>query len=132
METPIEDQSIARPWNLMFSLLFALILVMAACSSDTTDTTSVPDADTGEEVAVVIDNFTFTPGSTALSVGDSVVWTNDQAASHTTTAVNSEWDSGQIKVGSQFGFTFTEAGTFDYFCSIHPAMTGTVVVSESS
>ncbi len=132
METPIEDQSIARPWNLMFSLLFALILVMAACSSDTTDTTSVPDADTGEEVAVVIDNFTFTPGSTALSVGDSVVWTNDQAASHTTTAVNSEWDSGQIKVGSQFGFTFTEAGTFDYFCSIHPAMTGKVVVSESS
>ena len=105
---------------------------MAACSSDTTDTTSVPDADTGEEVAVVIDNFTFTPGSTALSVGDSVVWTNDQAASHTTTAVNSEWDSGQIKVGSQFGFTFTEAGTFDYFCSIHPAMTGKVVVSESS
>ena len=99
----------------MFALLLGLILVVAGCSSDTTDTTPAPNGQPGSEVAVAIDNFTFTPGSTSVSVGDSVVWTNNQAASHTTTAAGGDWDSGSLKVGSQFGFTFTEAGSFDYF-----------------
>ena len=108
-----------------------MILVVAACSSDTADTTAAPDGSAGAEVAVTIDNFAFTPGSPPLLVGDSVIWTNNQAATHTTTAASGDWDSGPLKVGSQFGFTFTEAGSFDYFCSIHPAMKGTIVVSES-
>ncbi|MDH3436009.1 MAG: Ig-like domain-containing protein [Betaproteobacteria bacterium] len=79
------------------------------------------------------DNF-FTPQSITIKVGDTVRWTNNGAALHTTTSgtsptANGIWGSAILASGESFSFTFTQAGIFPYFCSVHPGiMTGTVTV----
>lgn len=62
--------------------------------------------------------------------GTTVVWTNLDGASHTTTAKEGQWDSGTLREGQSFSFTFTEAGVFSYFCAIHPFMTAEVTVNN--
>jgi plastocyanin len=69
---------------------------------------------------VSITEFMFTPQRLLAHVGDIVIWTNDGAVSHTTTAKGLVWDSGTLSPGDQFQFTFTTAGVFLYRCQIHP------------
>ncbi len=79
------------------------------------------------------DNF-FSPNTVNVNVGDTITWTNNGFAPHTSTSGtscptgNGTWDSGTLSRGQSFSFTFTQAGTFPYFCSIH-CFTGTVVVN---
>jgi plastocyanin len=79
--------------------------------------------------AVEIADFAFAPDSSDVKVGDSVKWTNQDGATHTVTADDGAFDSGNLAGGKSFSFTFDEAGTFAYHCNIHQSMTGTVVVS---
>jgi plastocyanin len=84
-------------------------------------------------VDVSIGDFFFAPQSVTVKVGDTVRWTNNGVASHTTTSGTSptgdgKWASGILSSGQPFSFTFTQAGTFPYFCSVHTFMTGTVTV----
>ena len=84
------------------------------------------------------DNF-FEPGTVTIEVGDSVTWTNDGRLPHTATAAG-EFDTGLLQPkdavfvgspGQSYTVTFNEAGTFPYICTIHPDMTGTVVVEAA-
>jgi plastocyanin len=79
--------------------------------------------------AVRIADFAFTPDSRSAKVGDSVKWTNEDGATHTVTADDGAFDSGNLAAGKAFSFTFDKAGTFAYHCNIHQRMTGTVTVS---
>jgi plastocyanin len=79
--------------------------------------------------AVRIADFAFTPDSRNAKVGDSVKWTNEDGATHTVTADDGAFDSGNLAAGKAFSFTFDKAGTFAYHCNIHQSMTGTVTVS---
>jgi plastocyanin len=79
--------------------------------------------------AVRIADFAFTPDSRSAKVGDSVKWTNEDSATHTVTAHDGAFDSGNLAAGKAFSFTFDKAGTFAYHCNIHQTMTGTVTVS---
>lgn len=79
--------------------------------------------------AVEIADFAFAPDSSDVKVGDSVKWTNQDGATHTVTADDGAFDSGNLAGRKSFSFTFDEAGTFAYHCDIHQSMTGTVVVS---
>jgi plastocyanin len=63
-----------------------------------------------------------------IPVGSIVTWTNTDAIDHTTTSDTGMWDSGVLTPGSTFTFTFAEVGTFPYHCTIHPTLTGTIVV----
>ena len=58
-------------------------------------------------------------------------WTNDGLVIHTTTSTDGVWDSAILNPGDTFSFTFDEAGTYEYLCSLHPTMVGTIVVTES-
>jgi plastocyanin len=78
--------------------------------------------------AVTIADFQFTPGSTTVHVGDTITWTNNGPSTHTATANDGSFDTGQLKKGQSASHTFTQAGTFTYFCQIHPFMHGTIVV----
>ena len=80
---------------------------------------------------VDISGFTFSPRTVTVNVGDSVTWTNSDAQTHTATS-GSAWDTGDIGNGESKSITMRRAGTFDYICSIHPTMTGTVVVRGAS
>jgi len=81
------------------------------------------------DAAVTIEGFAFSPQSVTVNVGDSVTWTNNDGATHT--ATGSGFDTGNIAGGASQSVTFQSAGTFAYSCSIHPTMTGTVVVRSA-
>ena len=72
-------------------------------------------------------DFAFT-GATTVAVGEAVTVTNEDTVSHTWTAVDGEFDSGNLAGGESFEHTFDDAGEFDFFCSIHPDMAGTITV----
>jgi plastocyanin len=79
--------------------------------------------------AVRIAGFAFAPDSASAKVGESVKWTNEDSATHTVTADDGAFDSGNLSGGKEFSFTFDKAGTFAYHCNIHQSMTGTVTVT---
>ncbi|MFL5297749.1 MAG: cupredoxin family copper-binding protein [Phenylobacterium sp.] len=79
-------------------------------------------------LTVAIDNFTFGPQALSVPVGATVTWVNRDDIPHTVVAVDKAFRSKVLDTDEKFSFTFTKAGTYDYFCSIHPHMTGKVVV----
>jgi plastocyanin len=78
---------------------------------------------------VVIDHFTFSPKTVTVPVGATVIWTNQDNVQHVVVSADNRFKkSPQLKSGQRFSNTFETAGTYAYFCSIHPRMTGTIVV----
>ena len=79
-------------------------------------------------VEVKIDNFRFGPGTLTVLVGTTVTWTNRDDMPHTVVSADGVFRSGVLDTDETFSFTFRNTGTFPYFCSLHPKMTGKVVV----
>jgi amicyanin len=77
---------------------------------------------------VTIQNFAFDPATVEIAVGDAVEWTNEDAVAHTATADDKAFDSGNLNTGQTYTHTFEAAGSYDYICSYHPFMKGTVTV----
>jgi plastocyanin len=77
---------------------------------------------------VKIDNFSFAPGTLTVPMGTTVTWTNRDDIPHTAVSTEGAFKSKVMDTDEKFSYTFTKAGTFPYFCSIHPKMTGKVVV----
>jgi len=77
-----------------------------------------------------IDNFSFGPAALTVSVGSTVTWTNRDDIPHTVVSSDDPkaFKSKVLDTDEKFSFTFTKAGAYAYFCSIHPKMTGKVVV----
>ena len=80
------------------------------------------------EVAVKIDNFTFSPNTLTLKVGSTIRWTNHDDIPHNVVSEDKSFKSKVLDTDQQFSYTFTKPGTYTYFCSIHPKMTGKIVV----
>jgi len=79
---------------------------------------------------VVIDNFSFSPAQLSVAAGSTVTWENHDDMPHTIVndATPREFKSAPLDSGEHFSQTFAKPGTYKYFCSIHPHMTGTIVV----
>ena len=82
---------------------------------------------TGQPTAVSIDNFSFTPATLAVEKGTHVVWTNRDDIPHTVVDTQGRFKSKVLDTDDKWEYVFGEAGTFEYFCSIHPHMKGKVV-----
>ena len=80
-----------------------------------------------EEIKVTIDNFTFSPAELKVKVGDTVTWTNHDDIPHTVVSAG-KFRSKTMDTDNGFSFTFTSAGDYKYFCSLHPHMTGMIKV----
>lgn len=98
--------------------------------------TSVPTAATTDdnnatpaEEAIDIQGFAFNPPQLEISAGTTVTWTNNDSATHTVTADDGSFDSGNLDTGATFSQTFDTPGTYTYHCNIHPSMTATIVVN---
>jgi plastocyanin len=78
---------------------------------------------------VVVDSFSFTPAATAVAVGSTVTWTNRDDVPHNIVSTAQQFKSPVLDTGEQFSHTFDTPGRYPYFCSIHPKMTGQVVVA---
>ena len=81
------------------------------------------------ETRASIDNFTFKPDTITVPVGTTVVWENDDNIVHTVVSRDGAFRSPALDTEDKFSFTFDKAGTFEYFCSLHPYMKAKVVVA---
>jgi amicyanin len=93
-------------------------------TGSTTEATAAPQGPN----AVNINNFKFEPATLTVPVGTTVTWTNQDEEPHTVVAKDGSFHSPGLDTHGSYSHTFAAAGTFDYICSIHPFMTGTVVV----
>ena len=84
-----------------------------------------------EDVAVKIGNFTFGPQELKVKAGTTVTWTNEDDIPHTVVSPNN-FRSKVLDTDGTYTFTFTNPGTYKYFCSLHPHMTGTIVVETET
>jgi plastocyanin len=83
--------------------------------------------------AVGIDNFTFNPQTLTVKAGTTVTWTNRDDIPHGLAATNNAFKRSQaLDTDDSFSFSFTTPGTYQYFCYIHPHMTGTIVVEAAA
>ncbi|MFC0543642.1 cupredoxin domain-containing protein [Kutzneria chonburiensis] len=85
-------------------------------------------------IAVDIKSYTFTPASLTVSVGDTVTWTNEDTAPHTVTVSDGpeKFASPTLQQGQKFSYTFTKAGSYSYYCAVHPDMKASVTVQGST
>jgi plastocyanin len=97
----------------------ALVMLMAG---------GVQQAATVDDKQVVVDNFSFTPATVVVPVGTTVTWTNHDDIPHNVVSPERKFKSPALDTDEVFSHTFTVAGTYKYYCSIHPRMTGQVVV----
>lgn len=138
---------------LFLAALVALSLGLVACGDSGSDSTSeaetappaseetteetestgsepAPSGEASKSEKVDIVEFTYQPDPVTVQVDGKVVWQNQDTAPHTATADDGSFDTGTIEKGKLGSATFKEAGTFAYFCEIHPDMRGTVEVVE--
>jgi plastocyanin len=80
-----------------------------------------------DDANVTIDNFTFAPAQLTVKVGTTVTWTNHDDIPHTIVSAG-KFRSKTLDTDDSFSFTFTAAGDYTYFCSLHPHMTGMIKV----
>ena len=78
---------------------------------------------------MTIANFTFDPPTLTVPVGTTVTWTNEDDIPHVVAEKNASFRSKALDTGDAYSRTFTTAGTVEYFCAIHPHMTGKIVVA---
>ena len=96
----------------------------------------IGDAPAGDETPtsgadakqVVVDNFSFTPATAAVPIGTTVTWTNHDDIPHNVISPEQKFRSPVLDTDEMFSHKFEAAGTYNYYCSIHPRMTGQVVV----
>jgi amicyanin len=82
--------------------------------------------------AIAIDNFTFNPQTVTVKAGATVTWTNKDDIPHAIAAVGKQFKSKVMDTDNSYSFTFTTPGSYAYFCSLHPHMTGTIVVEAAT
>ncbi len=77
---------------------------------------------------VTIDNFSFGPMELTIPAGTQVTWVNKDDVPHVVMSVEHKFKSKALDTDEKFSFTFQETGTYEYFCSVHPKMTGKIIV----
>jgi plastocyanin len=113
--------------TLAFALIIALALLTSIRGKEPESKGSALPKNTKAEV--VIDNFSFSPQTFAVPVGGTVTWTNRDNVAHTVTSADNQFKKSPVlKAGQRFSNTFATVGTYSYFCSIHPRMTGKIIV----
>ena len=77
---------------------------------------------------VTVENFSFQPGTLTVKAGTTVTWVNHDDEPHTVNENNKTFKSGTLDTDAKFSYKFTSPGSYNYFCSLHPRMTGQVIV----
>lgn len=104
------------------NLFLAVIpLVAASCISGAAPTKAKPEL-------VKIDNFSFTPQTLTVHPGTTITWVNQDDVPHTVTSNDQQFKSKVLDTNDRFTYTFSAPGTYNYYCSVHPHMTGKILV----
>ena len=103
-------------------LAFVLLQAMQSTGSDS----KVPSGE------VRVDNFTFGPDTLTVSTDSTVTWLNKDDVPHVIASTEGVFRSKALDTDDKYSYTFTKAGTYEYFCSIHPKMVGKIIVLAKS
>jgi len=109
-------------------LTFQAATLVASAFLMTTIASITKAAAPAPAAAVTIDNFTFKSQVLTVKPGTTVTWTNGDDIPHTVVSKDGVFKSKVLDTGDRFSFTFAKAGQFGYYCSLHPHMTGTIIV----
>jgi len=126
----------------IFSIIvFLLLLITSGCifNSNNTNVQTIPSTpsvpttptvqtktQTVKTYNINVQNFSFTPATLTIKKGSVVTWINNDSVPHT---INSTiFDSDKLSKNQSFSYTFNNAGTFDYYCGLHPSMKGAIIV----
>ncbi len=117
------------------ALLFVVLSILNSCTK-TTDNMTPMGSGTGAKGTggpgtneVWIQGMVYNPASITVASGTTIKWTNKDGVAHTVTSKTGLFDSGTISNNGTYSFTFSTAGTFQYYCTIHPTMIGSVVAN---
>ena len=105
-------------------------ITLAVVFSSTSITAPVLRGDDSSSYSIAIKDFAFTPRTLTIHAGSKVTWTNKDEEPHKVVEVNSAFTSQPLDTDGDFTFLFDTPGTYKYFCSLHPHMTGTIVVEK--
>jgi len=120
---------------------FSLLLLLALLSLSLVGCSYLMGGGSGENgnsggpvqtSTVDMENTSYQPSEIEVEVGTTVTWTNEDSFGHTVTSGEAGFDSGNVGPGEGFPHTFNQRGKFEYTCTIHPSMQGTVEVVEST
>lgn len=107
-------------------LMSALFVGIGGCIGRAVPSAQAPADASSKQIK--IDNFSFTPQQLTITQGTTVVWANNDDVPHTVVGTHQEFRSKALDTSDQFSFTFAKPGTYEYFCSVHPMMTGKIIV----
>jgi plastocyanin len=109
--------------SFMSAVIIAVVLLLAGSPIAT-----AADPPSATNAEVKIENFSFGPQTITVPVGATVTWTNHDDIPHTSASTDGVFKSKVMDTDEKFSHTFAKAGTYTYYCTIHPKMTGQVVV----
>ena len=112
-------------WVASFAAVVMIAIVLLLAGSPSVTANDQSSAATSE---VKIDNFSFGPQTLTVPVGTTVTWTNRDDIPHTSVSTDGLFKSKVMDTDEKFSYTFAKAGTYPYYCTIHPKMTGKIVV----
>ncbi|HEX2281058.1 MAG TPA: plastocyanin/azurin family copper-binding protein, partial [Thermomicrobiales bacterium] len=133
--TPVVEEILTLARQANVDGVFALESAARAAGVVQAPSTAGVAQNTGEALSVTIheDHFRFIPSQLTIPAGTTVIWVNDEQAKHTASADDGRFDSGDQELGVSYAYTFTEPGTYPYYCRYHGdvggvGMAGTIVV----
>jgi plastocyanin len=110
-------------------VIFALAFFSVQLASSSLPLHSVAAAEAKPSAtAITIDNFSYAPMQLEIAPGTQVTWINKDDVPHTVVSLDHKFKSRALDTDESFSFTFQDLGTYEYFCSVHPKMTGKIVV----
>ena len=107
----------------MFSLITAVATVWVALNLPVRG-----DEKQTQTSEIKIDNFSFTPATLTVHAGVKVTWVNKDDVPHTVASKDKQFKSPALDTDQSFSYTFASPGTYDYYCTMHPKMTGKIIV----
>lgn len=109
----------------LIAVLVVMIVVGAAVARSQQQEGSQQQA---AATKITIDNFSFTPADVTVPIGTTITWVNHDDVPHTVVSNDKKFKSKALDTDDTFSFTFTQGGTYEYYCSVHPKMTAKVTV----
>ena len=107
-------------------LAFGAVIFLITCSKS--DSNNDSNGGGGNANTITINNMAYSNTNLQVAIGTKVTWVNNDNMTHTVTADNNSFDSGDIGPGGTFNYTFNSTGTYAYHCKYHSTMTGVIVV----
>jgi plastocyanin len=121
-------QIISRNKLFIVASLVFFSLTLTGCSSYSTNAGKNSSNSPVAANTISINNFAFSPSTITVSAGTEITFINNDSKTHRPIGDSNAFDFGQLAPGQSSKQTLTQAGTFPYKCSIHPSMTGTIIV----